>query len=84
MFFRNIAYQDCDRTPVDPARQKFGMLPAEPEVSAEKNQISDLQREDLSVNYAQENGFFKGVFVALPFCIEFWVIFILGIKALNF
>ena len=84
MLISKNAYQNYETVPAEAAYPKYEILLTEPEVVIEKPPMNDLQREDLSINYVQENGFFKGFLVTLPVSISLWAIILLGIKSLFF
>lgn len=84
MLISKNAYQNYETVPAEAAYPKYEILLTEPEVVIEKSPLSDCQWEDLSVNYVQENGFFKGFLVTLPVSISLWAIIIWSIKSLFF
>ena len=80
MFIPNYFYQEQDRPFTDSAIPLSEILPAEPEFVVEQVSTDDIQREEVSIDYRQENGFFKGLLYALPVGLVFWAFLIWAVK----
>ena len=82
MFIPNYFYQEPDRPFTDSEIPLSEILPAESEFVVEKVPTDDTQWEDVSIDYKQENGFFKGLLYALPAGIVFWAVLICSVREL--
>lgn len=80
----NSAYQDYEGVPTETVISEYQALRAKPLMIDKKHPMNNLQMENLSVDYTQENKFFKGFLLALPVSVLFWGITILGIHSLFF
>lgn len=84
MAIPNKAHNRLESTSTETTKLKPGIKIVESEVVIEKTPLNDLRLDHLNVNYAQENGFFTGLLLALPVCIASWAILIWGIELFLF
>ena len=82
MFIPNYYYQNHDYNPTESDIPLSEILPAESEIIVEKVPTDDIRLEEASIDYTQENGFFKRLFYALPARILFWVFLIWAVREL--
>jgi hypothetical protein len=84
LFISSNAYQNHESVLTETVISEYNTLLGKSEMAIENLPINNLQMEDLSVDYTQENKFFKGFLLALPIATLLWGITILGIKSLFF
>lgn len=84
MAILNKAQHSFESISAEIAKQKFKSKIAETDLMVDKTPMSDLQWEDFSVDYHQENKFFKSIILTLPLSIVFWATIIYGINFLLF
>jgi hypothetical protein len=80
MFIPNSYYRNYDRTPTESDWPLPVIFPEEPEVGVEKVPTGDIKSEEVSIDYTQENGFFKGLLYALPAGLLFWALLIWAVR----
>ena len=86
MFISGNIYQDFDRTTSESKIPLSKLFPLRSESIVKEAPISDIQWEDVSIDYRQENGFFKGLLIALPVSLLTWIFIIWAVREvfLNF
>lgn len=86
MFIPGYIYQDFDRTTSESKIPLSELFPVRSESIVEEVPISDIQWEDVSIDSRQENGFFKGLLIALPVSLLSWTFILWAVRGvfLNF
>ena len=76
MSIGNTFYQHHNRMPNEYDIPLSEILSVRYENINEKVPTSDIQEEEVSIDFTQEHGFFKGLLYALPAGILLWVFLI--------
>ena len=86
LFIPSYTYQNFDRTNSESNVPLSELFSLRSESIVEEAPISDIQWEDVSIDYRQENGFFKGLLIALPVSLLSWAFIISAVRGvfLNF
>jgi hypothetical protein len=79
MLISSKARQDFENDRFENTRPKLVQPLTDIKTAVDKSQWSAPQRDDRIIDCPQENGFFKGLLVVLPFSILFWILAIWGI-----
>ena len=84
MMVLNGSQQNCERVPDESTQPNRKIRLVDPDVGMDPTQRINCRREGRLLEYDQENGFFKGLFIMLPCSILLWVIVIWGIRSLIY
>ena len=82
MFIPNYSYQKPDHPFTDSEIPLSEILPAESEFVVGKGSNNDIQWEEVSIDYKQEIGFFKGLLYAISAGIVFLFVLFLVVREL--
>ena len=82
MLIPNYFYQEPARTFTDSEIPLPDILPPKSDFIVRKVSTNDIEWDDVSIDYTQENGFFKGLLYALPAGSVFWVVLCWAVRAL--
>ena len=81
MLISSKARQDFENDRFEHTRPKLVKSITETTAAADNPQWAAPQGKDRIIDCPQENGFFKGLLVVLPFSILFWILAIWGITS---